>query len=234
MKVVILAGGHGTRISELTKEIPKPMIRIGDKPILWHLMKIYSQYKIDDFIICVGYKGEIIKEYFQEISEPWNIQLVDTGLHTMTGGRIKKIKKYVENESFCLTYGDDLKAVDIGKLIYFHKQKKKLVTLTAAKPPGRYGILKLEGDQVKEITEKPPGDNNWINGGYYVLEPGIFDYICNDTTVWEQEPLQRLATENQISAYRYDGFYQPMDTFSDKTALEKLWDGGNPYWKIWK
>lgn len=234
MKAIILAGGYGTRISEVTKEIPKPMIRIGDKPLLWHIMKIYSYYKIDDFIICMGYKSEIIKEYFQEIPEPWNVKLVDTGLDTMTGGRIKKIKKYVENESFCLTYGDDLKAIDIGRLISFHKQKKKLVTLTAAKPPGRYGILTLENDGVIAITEKPPGDHNWINGGYYVLEPGIFDYIRGDTTIWEQEPLQRLASENQISAYRYEGYYQPMDTFSDQTILEKLWDSGNPYWKIWK
>jgi glucose-1-phosphate cytidylyltransferase len=233
MKVVILAGGHGTRISEVTKDIPKPMITIGNKPILWHIMKIYSHYKIDDFIICMGYKSEIIKEYFEKISEPWNIKLIDTGLDTMTGGRIKKVKKHLENESFCLTYGDDLKAVDISRLISFHNEKKKFVTLTAAKPPGRYGILTLENDLVKTITEKPPGDNNWINGGYYVLEPEIFDYIHDDTTVWEQEPLQRLATENQISAYKYEGFYQPLDTFSDKTILERLWNS-NPYWKIWK
>ena len=234
MKAVILAGGRGTRLSEETQMRPKPMIKIGEKPALWHIMKIFSHYNINDFVICCGYRGEIIKEYFENISEKWNIDLVDTGLDTMTGGRIKRIQKYIDNKRFFLLYGDDLKSVNIPELLNFHIKNKKLVTVTAAQPPGRFGILKLDEDNVIEMREKPPGDESWINGGYYVLEPEIFNYLSKDSDVWEGEPLHKLIKEKQVSAFKYNGIYQPLDTLRDKINLEKMWDDGNPYWKIWE
>ena len=234
MKTVILAGGLGTRLSEETKLKPKPMIEIGGKPILWHIMKIFSHFGYDEFVICCGYKGEVIKNYFKNSSEPWSIELVDTGLETMTGGRIKKVEKFLGNQSFFLTYGDDLKAVDISKLLKFHNEQKKLVTLTAVQPPGRFGILGINGNNVTSLSEKPPGDGNWINGGYYVLESDIFDKIHDDSDVWETNPLQNLIQTNQVSAFKYNGLYQPMDTMNDKEKLKKLWNSNNAYWKIWK
>ena len=234
MKTVILAGGFGTRLGEVTQTIPKPMIEIGGKPILWHIMKIYSHYDITDFIVCYGYQGQVIKDFFKKLTEPWEIKFVDTGENTMTGGRIKRIIDYLDNETFCLTYGDDLKNVNITELISFHRKNKKLVTVTAAQPPGRFGILNLKDDKVLEILEKPPGDGNWINGGYYVLEPKILEYLENDSTVWEREPLTRLVQEGQVSAYKYTGIYQPLDTLQDKKNLEELWKSGKPYWKVWK
>ncbi len=234
MKAVILAGGRGTRLSEETQMRPKPMLKIGEKPALWHIMKIFSHYNINDFVICCGYRGEIIKEYFENISEKWNIDLVDTGLDTMTGGRIKRIQKYIDNKRFFLLYGDDLKSVNIPELLNFHIKNKKLVTVTAAQPPGRFGILKLDEDNVIEMREKPPGDESWINGGYYVLEPEIFNYLSKDSDVWEGEPLHKLIKEKQVSAFKYNGIYQPLDTLRDKINLEKMWDDGNPYWKVWE
>ena len=234
MKAVILAGGRGTRLSEETQMRPKPMLKIGEKPALWHIMKIFSHYNINDFVICCGYKGEIIKEYFENISEKWNIDLVDTGLDTMTGGRIKRIQKYIDNKRFFLLYGDDLKSVNIPELLNFHIKNKKLVTVTAAQPPGRFGILKLDEDNVIEMREKPPGDESWINGGYYVLEPEIFNYLSKDSDVWEGEPLHKLIKEKQVSAFKYNGDYQPLDTLRDKINLEKMWDNGNPYRKVWE
>ena len=234
MKAVILAGGRGTRLVEETKSKPKPMIEIGGKPILWHIMKIFSHYNINDFVVCCGYKGEIIKDYFENISEKWNIELVETGLDTMTGGRIKRIEKYIPDEKFFLLYGDDLKPVNITKLLDFHVKNKKFVTVTAAQPPGRFGILKLEENNVIEMREKPPGDETWINGGYYVLESEIFDYLLRDSDIWEKEPLNKLIKEKQVSAFKYNGIYQPLDTLNDKTNLEKMWDGGKPYWKVWE
>ena len=234
MKAVILPGGRGTRLSEETQMRPKPMLKIGEKPALWHIMKIFSHYNINDFVICCGYRGEIIKEYFENISEKWNIDLVDTGLDTMTGGRIKRIQKYIDNKRFFLLYGDDLKSVNIPELLNFHIKNKKLVTVTAAQPPGRFGILKLDEDNVIEMREKPPGDESWINGGYYVLEPEIFNYLSKDSDVWEGEPLHKLIKEKQVSAFKYNGIYQPLDTLRDKINLEKMWDDGNPYWKVWE
>ena len=234
MKAVILAGGRGTRLSEETQMRPKPMLKIGEKPVLWHIMKIFSHYNINDFVICCGYRGEIIKEYFENISEKWNIDLVDTGLDTMTGGRIKRIQKYIDNKRFFLLYGDDLKSVNIPELLNFHIKNKKLVTVTAAQPPGRFGILKLDEDNVIEMREKPPGDESWINGGYYVLEPEIFNYLSKDSDVWEGEPLHKLIKEKQVSAFKYNGIYQPLDTLRDKINLEKMWDDGKPYWKVWE
>ena len=234
LKAVILAGGRGTRLSEETQTRPKPMIKIGEKPALWHIMKIYSTYGINDFVVCCGYKGEVIKEYFENISEDWNVELVDTGLDTMTGGRIKRIEKNVSNEKFFLSYGDDLKPVNITELLDFHTKNEKLVTVTAAQPPGRFGILKLEKNNVIEMREKPPGDDTWINGGYYVLESEIFNYLSQDSDVWENEPLNKLIKENQVSAFKYNGIYQPLDTFNDKRNLEKMWNDGKPYWKVWE
>lgn len=255
MKAVILAGGFGTRISEETILKPKPLIEVGGMPILWHLMKIYSQYNIDEFIICCGYKGYMIKEYFanyflhmsditfdiknnemevhHKFAEPWKVTLVDTGIKTMTGGRLKRIEKYLDDESFCFTYGDGLSNVEISKLIDFHKNKKKLATLTATKPPGKFGILDLQDDMVKKFMEKPKGDGAWINGGFFVLEPSVIDYIKNDSTIWEKEPLENLANDNQLVAYKHHGFWQPLDTLRDKNNLEQLWSLGNAPWKIW-
>jgi len=256
MKAVLLAGGLGTRISEETADRPKPMIEIGGKPILWHIMKIYSAHGINDFIVCLGYKGYVIKEYFQNYflhmsdvtfdvrknsmqvhnieSEPWRITLVDTGLNTMIGGRIKRILPYVkDDEAFCLTYGDGLSDLDINASILLHNQEKRLATVTAVQPPGRFGALQFEGTQVKGFAEKPMGDGGWINGGFFVLSPKVGDYIKDDTTVWEREPLEKLAKEDQLNAYFHKGFWQPMDTLRDKIHLEELWQSGKAPWKTW-
>jgi glucose-1-phosphate cytidylyltransferase len=256
MKSVILAGGYGTRISEETQIKPKPLIEIGGMPILWHIMKIYSAFDINEFIICCGYKGFMIKEYFanyslhmsdvtidlkknnmevhQKFAEPWKITLVDTGNNTMTGGRLKRIKNYVENETFCFTYGDGLGDVNITDLINFHKNKKTIATITAVQPPGRFGAINLNGDKVIEFKEKPIGDRQWINGGFFVLEPKVFDYIKDDSTVWEKDPLENLTKENQLSAYRHNGFWYPLDSLRDKNQLEEYWNSGKSPWKIWK
>ena len=233
MKAVILAGGYGTRISEESNIIPKPLIAIGGKPILWHIMKIYSAYKIDDFVICLGYKGEKIKEYFEQFdSKLWNIQLIDTGLDTMTGGRLKRIQDKID-DTFCLTYGDGVSDVNLNNLIKFHNEKKSLATLTAIHPPERFGVLNLSGDYVKEFDEKHIGESSWINGGFFVFEPGIFDYLQNDSTVLERSPLETLAKEQQLTSFKHNGFWYPMDTLRDKNHLEKLWASEKAPWKIW-
>ena len=233
MKAVILAGGYGTRISEESHLIPKPMIEIGGKPILWHIMKIYSTYKIDDFIICLGYKGEKIKEYFEQFdSKLWNIQLIDTGLDTMTGGRLKRIQDKIDN-TFCMTYGDGVSDVNLNNLLTFHKEKKSLATLTAIHPPERFGVLNLSGDYVTEFHEKHTGESSWINGGFFVFEPEIFDYLQNDSTVLERSPLETLAKEQKLAAFKHNGFWHPMDTLRDKKHLEDLWTSEKAPWKIW-
>jgi glucose-1-phosphate cytidylyltransferase len=257
MKAVILAGGLGTRISEETHLKPKPMIEIGGKPILWHIMKIYSAHGINHFVICLGYKGYLIKEYFanyrwhmsdmtlnlsnnnieihNNFAENWKITLVDTGEESMTGGRIKRIRDYVkDDENFCLTYGDGVSNVDITKLVEFHKAHGKLATLTATQPPGRFGALHIaEKNLITEFQEKPDGDGNFINGGFFVLSPKVIDYIEGDKTLWEQAPLKNLAKENQLVAYKHNDFWQPMDTLRDKVLLEELWQSGKAPWKIW-
>jgi len=233
MKAVILAGGYGTRISEESSIVPKPLIEIGGKPILWHIMKIYSAYKIDDFVICLGYKGEKIKEYFEQFdSKLWNIQLIDTGLDTMTGGRLKRIQDKIDN-TFCMTYGDGVSDVNLNNLVTFHKEKKSLATLTAIHPPERFGVLNLSGDYVTEFHEKHTGESSWINGGFFVFEPEIFDYLQNDSTVLERAPLETLATEQKLSAFKHNGFWYPMDTLRDKKHLEDLWTSKKAPWKIW-
>lgn len=257
MKAVILAGGYGTRISEESGVRPKPMVEIGELPIIWHIMKIYSSHGINDFIICCGYKGYVIKEYFanyylhrsdvtfdlqankmevhRNSSEPWRLTLVDTGEGSMTGGRLKKVKEYIGDETFCLTYGDGLSDVNIKDLIAFHKQQNKLATLTAAQPPGRFGAFNLpHGEtQIATFQEKPEGDGAWVNSGFFVLEPAVIDYIEGDKTVWEKEPMERLAQDGQLSAFKHHGFWQPMDTLRDKQVLEQLWNKENPPWKTW-
>ena len=256
MKVVILAGGLGTRISEDTNTRPKPMIEIGGKPILWHIMKTYSHHGINDFIICCGYKGYVIKEYFanyflhmsdvtfdmsnnkmevhQQNAEPWKVTLVDTGEDTMTGGRLKRVADYVKNdELFCLTYGDGVGNVNIAELIEFHRSQKVLATLTATLPPGRFGALDLKANKVNSFVEKPQGDGAMINGGFFVLSPKVIDYIQDDKTTWEREPLERLASEGELASFRHSGFWQPMDTLRDKVHLEELWQSGNAPWKVW-
>jgi glucose-1-phosphate cytidylyltransferase len=257
MKAVILAGGYGTRISEETGVRPKPMVEIGGRPILWHIMKIYSAYDVNEFIVCCGYKGHVIKEYFanyflnmsdvtfdlgrnetkvhQNGAEPWRVTLVDTGDGTMTGGRLKRVKDYIGPETFCFTYGDGLSDIDISQLIAFHREQKTLATLTAVQTPGRFGAFNLaEGQRVASFREKPKGDGAWVNGGFFVLEPGVMDYIEDDSTVWEQEPLMNLAQDGELSAYRHYGFWQPMDTLRDKNVLERLCASGNPPWKVWR
>ena len=255
MKAVILAGGLGTRITEETDLKPKPMIEIGGKPILWHIMKRYSAFGINEFVICCGYKGYMIKEYFsnyflhtsdvtfdmqnnkmevhQKFAEPWKVTLIDTGLETMTGGRLKRVKKFVEDETFCFTYGDVVSDINISKLIEFHKNNKTIATITAVQPPGRFGILNISGSKIINFKEKPSGDGNWINGGFFVLEPSIFNYINSDSTIWEREPLEKLAKEKQLSSYIHTGFWQSLDTLRDKNSLEKLWNSNNAPWKIW-
>jgi glucose-1-phosphate cytidylyltransferase len=256
MKAVILAGGLGTRISEETHLKPKPMIEIGGKPILWHLMKIYSSHGINDFIICCGFKGYVIKEYFanyflhmsdvtfdmtnnkmkvhQQNSEPWTVTLVDTGEDTQTGGRLKRIASYLKNEkAFCFTYGDGLANVDITKLIKFHESHGKLATVTAVQPPGRYGALNRDNDLVTGFIEKPKGDGGWINGGFFVLSPECIDYIHSDDTAWEQKPLKDIAIKGELIAYEHKNFWQPMDTLREKNLLEVLWESGKAPWKTW-
>lgn len=257
MKVVILAGGFGTRLSEETDVKPKPMVEVGGKPILWHIMKIYSAHNINDFIICLGYKGYVIKEYFATYSlhmsditfdlrnsnmhvhkngtEPWRVTLIDTGKETMTGGRLKRVRKYIGEETFCLTYGDGVSDINISNLIDFHRNKKLLATLTAAQQPGRFGAFNLAYNQTKitSFREKPTGDGAWINGGFFVLEPEVVDTIDGDSTVWERDPMEKLARDGMLAAYRHDGFWQPMDTLRDRNVLEGLWASGKAPWKIW-
>ena len=233
MKAVILAGGYGTRISEESYLKPKPMIEIGGKPILWHILKTYSKYDVNEFIICCGYKGEQIKEYFTKLdSTSWDIQLVDTGLDTLTGGRLKRIQDHID-DTFCVTYGDGLSDIDISRLISFHKGKKILATLTAIHPPERFGVLNLSGDYVTEFHEKHSGMDSWINGGFFVFEPGIFDYLQDDLTILEKTPLETLAKEKKLAAFKHNGFWYPMDTQRDKKHLENLWSSNNAPWKIW-
>lgn len=255
MKAVILAGGLGTRISEESHLRPKPMIEIGGKPILWHIMKIYSAHGIQDFIICLGYRGYMIKEYFanyflhmsdvtfdmvnnkmtvhQHGVEPWRVTLVDTGDATMTGGRLKRVRSYLNDEDFCFTYGDGVSDVDIGRLIAFHKEQGTLATLTATQPPGRFGALNLERNKITSFEEKPKGDGGWINGGFFVLSPRTIDYIEGDDTVWERGPMEALANERNLSAFIHRGFWHAMDTLRDKNYLEELWNCGNAPWKKW-
>jgi len=255
MKAVILAGGLGTRISEETHLKPKPMIEVGGKPILWHIMKIYSAHGINEFVVCLGYKGYMIKEYFanyflhmsdvtfdiatnqmevhQRNAEPWRVTLVDTGNDTQTGGRLKRVDDYLKEDEFCLTYGDGLGDVDIGKLIAFHRAQRSLATLTAVQPPGRFGSINLEKNKIIGFQEKPQGDGGWINGGFFVLSRKVLDYIAGDNTVWEQDPLKRLAAEGNLSAFVHRGFWHPMDTLRDKVYLENLWESGRAPWKVW-
>jgi len=257
MKVVILAGGLGTRLSEETAIKPKPMVEIGGRPILWHIMKIYSAYGINDVIVCCGYKGYIIKEYFANYflhmsdvtfdmahnrmevhnkrAEPWRVTLVDTGDATMTGGRLKRVREYIGEETFCFTYGDGVSNVNIRELIEFHRQQKVLCTMTAVKPPGRFGAVSItEGEhKIRSFREKPRGDGTWVNGGFFVVEPKAIDYIADDSTSWEQEPLERLAQDGQLAAYTHGGFWQPMDTLRDKKYLEDLWASSQAPWKVW-
>lgn len=255
MKVVILAGGLGTRLSEETTVKPKPMVEIGEHPILWHIMKIYAHYGYNDFIICLGYKGYVIKEYFANYylhnsdftlelkrnemkyeksrSEDWTVTLVDTGLNTQTGGRIKRIEKYVKGEAFMVTYGDGLSDVNINALVEFHKNSKKMATVTAVMPPGRFGALTINGKMVTKVTEKPRGDNSWINGGFFVVEPGIFDLISGDDTIWEREPLEAMAKRGELGAFKHKGFWHAMDTIRDKNELNDLWRSGKAPWKVW-
>ena len=254
MKVVILAGGLGTRISEESQLRPKPMIEIGGKPILWHIMKVYSHYGFNEFVVCCGYKGFLIKEYFSNYflhmsdvtfdmqknemevhnrtAESWRVTLVDTGESTMTGGRIKRIAPYLDGDFF-LTYGDGLADVNIQELLKVHQEQGRLCTVTAVQPAGRFGSLGLEGNQINEFHEKPKGDGNWVNGGFFVCSPKVLDYIKDDTTVWERDPLETLAHKGQLSAFPHHGFWQPMDTLRDKVLLESLWDGMQAPWRVW-
>ncbi|MGI3748208.1 MAG: glucose-1-phosphate cytidylyltransferase [Janthinobacterium lividum] len=255
MKAVILAGGLGTRISEESHLKPKPMIEIGGKPIIWHIMKIYSHYGINDFVICLGYKGYIIKEYFanyflhmsdvtfdmaenrmhihQRHAEPWRVTLVDTGENTGTGGRLKRVRDYLDNSTFCFTYGDGVSDVNIRELIRFHRDHGKLATVTAVQPPGRFGALELDGAQVRGFQEKPQGDGSWINGGFFVLEPSVLECIEGDATTWEFEPLRELAAQGQLMSHQHRGFWQPMDTLRDRVFLEDRWKSGVAEWKLW-
>jgi glucose-1-phosphate cytidylyltransferase len=257
MKLVILAGGLGTRISEETEIRPKPMVEIGGKPILWHIMKLYSAYGVNDFVICCGYKGYVIKEYFanyglhhsdvtfdlrnnamechERRAEPWRITLVDTGEETMTGGRLKRVRHHLTDGTFCFTYGDGVGNVNINDLVAFHRKHGKIATMTAMLPPGRFGALQMEhnSDRVQSFREKPEGDGGWVNGGFFVLEPQAIDYVEGDPTVWEKEPLERLARDGQLHAFRHAGFWQPMDTLRDKKYLEDLWKSGKAPWKVW-
>ena len=255
MKAVILAGGLGTRLSEETSTRPKPMVEIGGKPILWHIMKIYSAHGVNEFVICLGYKGYFIKEYFanyflhssdvtldiaknsmevhQASAEPWKVTLIDTGDETMTGGRVRRALPYVGGEDFCLTYGDGVGDIDVAEVIDLHRREGRLATVTATQPPGRFGSMQLAGDQVTSFEEKPVGDGAWINGGFFVLSPKVGDYIVGDETIWEREPMERIAGEGQLSVHRHDGFWQPMDTLRDKQHLEELWATGRAPWRIW-
>jgi len=255
MKAVILAGGLGTRLSEETGVRPKPMVELGGRPVLWHIMKLYAHHGINDFVVCLGYKGYMIKEYFanyflhssdvtfdlangkvtvhQSSSEPWTVTLVDTGAETATGGRLLRVRKHVEGGRFCFTYGDGLSNVDVAQLLAFHEKQKTTATLTAVQPPGRFGVIDLDGDKITAFAEKPPGDGSWISGGFFVLEPEVFELIEGDATVWERAPLERLARSGQLSAFRHSGFWHPMDTLRDKNMLDALWASGNAPWKVW-
>ena len=255
MKVILLAGGLGTRISEETSTKPKPMVEIGGKPLLWHIMKMYSHHGVNDFIICAGYKGYVIKEYFvnyflhmsnitfdmsnnemkvhENNSEPWKVTIVDTGDQTMTGGRIKRVKEYVGDETFCMTYGDGVSDVNITELLKFHSKTGKWASVTAVQPAGRFGAIKMDGTTITSFEEKPEGDGGWINGGFFVLEPEVFDLIDGDSTVFEREPMERLASKRQIEAFMHEGFWRPMDTLRDKNFLEDQWQTGKAAWKKW-
>jgi glucose-1-phosphate cytidylyltransferase len=255
LKAVILAGGLGTRISEESVSRPKPMIEVGGMPILWHILKMYSHHGINDFVVCCGYKGYVIKEYFANYflhmsdvtidmsanaievhhkkAEPWKVTLVNTGENTQTGGRLKRVAEYIESD-FCMTYGDGVGSVDLTKLIDFHKQHGKLATMTAVQPPGRFGALEIEGTQINAFLEKPQGDGGWINGGFFVLNPRVLDLIDSDQTLWEKQPLENLAQQGQLQSFFHSGFWQPMDTLRDKNHLEELWASGNAPWKVWK
>jgi glucose-1-phosphate cytidylyltransferase len=257
MKAVILAGGYGTRISEESTVRPKPMVEIGAQPLLWHIMKIYSAHGISDFVICAGYKSYMIKEYFANYylhmsdvtidvrrnetttlstaADPWRVTIADTGEDTMTGGRLKRVREYIGGETFCMTYGDCVADVDITRLIAYHRKHDVLATLTAIQPPGRFGAVSLHHEEalIRTFHEKPEGDGAWVNGGFFVLEPGVFDYIDSDATVWEQEPVERLANEGRLAAYRHSGFWQPMDTLRDKMVLEEHWQTGAAPWRVW-
>jgi glucose-1-phosphate cytidylyltransferase len=255
MKAVILAGGLGTRISEETHLRPKPMIEIGGKPVLWHIMKIYSTHGINDFIICLGYKGYMVKEYFanyflhmsdvtfdlknnnmevhEQKAEPWRVTLVDTGELTMTGGRLKRVRQYLDEDDFCFTYGDGVGDINISELIKFHKKQQTLATCTATQPPGRFGSLDMDQSRIVSFNEKPLGDGAWINGGHFVLSPKVIDLIHDDDTTWEKEPIEKLASSGQLSAYKHLGFWKPMDTLRDKKQLEELWVSGKAPWKTW-
>jgi len=256
MKVVLLAGGFGTRLSEETDIKPKPMVEIGGKPILWHIMKLYSHYGFNEFIVCLGYKGYVIKEYFanyflhmadvtfdmsnnsmtvhQKKAEPWKVTLVDTGANTMTGGRIKRVKDYVGNETFMATYGDGLSSQDLGALLKFHQSHGKIGTMTTVQPSGRFGAVDIdESSQINAFVEKPRGDGAWINAGFFVFEPKIFDYIEGDSTVLERQPLEGLARDGQMSAFKHDGFWKPMDTLREKLEFEELWASGKAPWQVW-
>ena len=256
VKAVILAGGLGSRLSEETASRPKPMVEIGGKPILWHIMKIYASHGINDFVICLGYKGYMIKEYFanyylhtcditfdmasgdlevhRSAAEPWRVTLVDTGERTMTGGRLKRVLEYVgENEQFCFTYGDGVSDLDIRALVAFHQQNGCVATVTAVRPPGRFGAMKIDGLLVDTFDEKPRGDGSWMNGGFFVLSPQVARYLGGDDTVWEQEPLRMLARDRELASFRHDGFWHPMDTLRDRTELQRLWDAGDAPWRSW-
>lgn len=254
-KAVILAGGLGTRLAEETDTRPKPMVEIGGKPILWHIMKTYSAFGVNEFVICLGFKGYMVKEYFANYylhmadvtvdiasnamevhhrrAEPWRVTLVDTGPATQTGGRLRRVSDYVGDETFCMTYGDGLADVDIAALIEYHRAQGRLATLTAVRPPGRFGVVRLAGPLVSHVQEKPRGDGGWINGGFFVLSPRVLELLENDDTVWEGSPLERLAEKQQLSAYTHDGFWHPMDTLRDKRYLEELWNSGRAPWKVW-
>ncbi len=256
MKAVILAGGLGTRLSEETVSHPKPMVQIGGKPILWHIMKIYSAHDVKDFIICLGHKGYMIKEYFanyalhmsdvtidlarnaidvhQSSAEDWRVTLIDTGEDTMTGGRLKRIQPYLDDEDFCMTYGDGVGDVDIRTLIDFHREQGKLATLTATRPPGRFGALHIQEQRVTSFVEKPEGDEGWINGGFFVLSPKVLEYIAGDDSIWERTPLERMTRDGELAVHKHRGFWQPMDTLRDKIQLEELWQSGKAPWKVWR
>jgi glucose-1-phosphate cytidylyltransferase len=255
MKAVILAGGVGSRLSEETAVRPKPMVEIGGKPMLWHIMKIYAAHGIDEFVICLGYKGYMIKEYFANYylhtcdvsfdlaqggmkvhrseTEPWHVTLVDTGEETMTGGRLKRVLEYVGDEDFCFTYGDGVSDVDISALVSFHREHGRQATVTGVQPPGRFGALDVDGERVRTFEEKPAGDGRWMNGGFFVLSPGVGRYLDGDNTVWEQEPMRALAEEGQLAVYRHEGFWQAMDTLRDRNQLEELWQSGGAPWRTW-
>ena len=255
MKAVILAGGLGTRISEESHLRPKPMIEIGGRPILWHIMKMYATHGVNDFVICLGYRGYVIKEYFanyflhmsdvtfdmrsnqlevhEKHAEPWRVTLVDTGTNTQTGGRLKRVAKYLDGETFLFTYGDGVADIDIGAELAFHRANGLLATMCAVQPPGRFGAIDIDGHRITRFEEKPVGDGSWVNGGYFVLEPAVLEYIDGDDAIWERRPLERLAHAGQLSAYQHDGFWHPMDTLRDKIKLEELWQSGRAPWKVW-